>query len=72
MEKRGYELIDNIDRQVENGMDVYDAVVEECLTYGDYGVLISWLLEYFSGSNGFDEEAMELVSNMYEAYREDR
>lgn len=67
----GYDLIKKINEMMDEGADCEEAIIEGCLTYDDYGLLLTWLLSYFTDSE-HDEAAMEMLVSMFQDYREDQ
>ena len=61
-------MLKKVDNYDAGTGDIYDDIVECCLTYEDLAKLFQELLEYFSGAYGWDDEAFELVQRMYENY----
>ena len=58
-----------LDKLVEyDSGDFYTDIIECCQTYQDYGQLLVELLEYFSGSEGWDDKVADLLEEMYSSY----
>lgn len=61
-----------LDKVIQNDSgDFYNDIVETCATYNDYGKLLTELLEYFSGSSGWDEKVADMLEEMYSEYYAD-
>lgn len=52
----------------ESSGDFYDDIVETCVSYDDYGKLLTELMMYFSGSGGWDDKVVDLLEEMYSEY----
>ncbi len=61
-----------LDKVIEeyNG-DMYDTIVEVCTTYKDYGQLLVECLEWFSGSDGWDDKVADFLEELTTACYED-